>query len=249
MISVSIIGFGNVGQHLFKALSALEGIHITQVFDRSNAFTVKDGVVFVSTLEALSPADINILAVKDDAISEVSEKLPYQGSLVVHTSGSAPLDAIDSKNRSGVFYMLQSFSKDAKVDFSKIPICIEAERENDLKLLEKLGEMLSHSVQEIHSENRKKLHLAATWVNNFSNHLFHLAADYLESHQLSFDLLKPLILETALKIQELHPSKAQTGPAIRRDEKTVERHLRLLNDRQLQEIYKLFTESIQNKNQ
>lgn len=248
MISVNILGYGNVGKHLSQALLELSGVELQEVYNRSLPTEVREDVAFIDTITDLKPADITILTVKDDAIGSVSKAIPYEGNLVVHTSGSMPMSKLDAKNRRGVFYPLQSFSKGSEIDFHTIPICIEAEDKRDLTLLRLLGEKLSKSVQEISSEERKKLHLAATWVNNFTNHIFHLAANYLDENGLSFDLLKPLILETARKIQEIHPSAAQTGPAIRRDSATLQNHLNQMSDPQLKEIYKLLTESIQNIN-
>lgn len=247
MISVSIIGFGNLGQHLLKAFSETKKVEIKQVFSPSLKPKIARGISFINDINLLHAADLNIIAVKDDVVSDISKALPYDNQLVVHTSGTLSMNELDERNKRGVFYPLQSISKDAQLDYKEIPICIEAERNNDLDLLEKLAASISDSVHKINSEERKKLHLAAAWVNNFSNHLFHLAADYLESQNLSFDLLKPLIMETARKIQYMHPHDAQTGPARRDDRFTLENHLEMMEDPLRMEIYKLLTKSIQKK--
>ena len=247
MISVSIIGFGNLGQHLLKAFSETKEVEIKQVFSPSLKPKIASGISFINDLSRLQSADINIIAVKDDAVTDISKALPYKNQLVVHTSGTLSIIDLDERNKRGVFYPLQSISKDAQLDYKEIPICIEAEQKNDLDLLEKLATSISDSVHKITSEERKKLHLAAAWVNNFSNHLFHLAANYLESQNLSFDLLKPLIMETARKIQFMHPHDAQTGPARRNDLHTLDNHLEMIQDPLRKEIYKLLTKSIQKK--
>ncbi|HBY69539.1 MAG TPA: DUF2520 domain-containing protein, partial [Flavobacteriaceae bacterium] len=138
----------------------------------------------------------------------------------------------------------QTFTKNNLVDFSEIPICIEAEEQTDLKLLKKLGESISKNVTEVSSEDRKTLHLAAVFVNNFVNHMYHISEDILKESNLDFKLLKPLIAETANKIKGLSPEQAQTGPAKRNDLKTIENHLHLLKDSPYKEVYKQMTEAI-----
>ncbi|KAA3621807.1 MAG: DUF2520 domain-containing protein, partial [Flavobacterium sp.] len=141
---------------------------------------------------------------------------------------------------------MQSFSKHRSVDFKTIPICIEAETAEDLVLLQKIGKQISGKVEEISSENRASLHLSAVFVNNFVNHLYHISEELLQKKKLDFDLLKPLIKETAKKIEKLSSSEAQTGPAIRDDEKTLRKHLQLLKGSPYETLYRDLTESIQN---
>jgi len=166
---------------------------------------------------------------------------------VVHTSGSVAMETLSKNNRKGVFYPLQSFSKNRAVDFSEIPLCVEASDTSDLILLNKLGNKISNNVTEISSEERKKLHLSAVIVNNFVNYLYQVGSDLLSEAFLSFDLLKPLIKETALKIENLTPSEAQTGPAKRNDKKTIEKQLHLLKDSPHQKLYAEMTEAILRK--
>jgi len=145
----------------------------------------------------------------------------------------------------GVFYPLQTFSKSRKVDFSAIPVCIEANHPSNMMKLEKLGKTLSNSVNQINSDERKTLHLAAVFVNNFVNHLYAAGADILHDKKLDFDLLKPLIRETAEKIESLQPFDAQTGPAKRNDQNTINAQLKMLQDKpEFQKIYSFATESI-----
>lgn len=201
-------------------------------------------IYFTDDISKVEDADVYIIGIPDDGISSFSEALFFKNKLVVHTSGGAAMNVLSSKNRRGIFYPLQTFSKQRRVDFKNIPICIEAENQNDLNLLRKLGEIISENVVEISSEKRAKLHLAAVFVNNFTNYLYEIGSEILKDEDLPFDLLKPLIVETASKIKTLSPKEAQTGPAMRNDVKTIEKHLHLLGDSQYRKFYELFTEEL-----
>jgi predicted short-subunit dehydrogenase-like oxidoreductase (DUF2520 family) len=145
----------------------------------------------------------------------------------------------------GVFYPLQTFSKSRKVDFSDIPICIEANHPSNLMKLEELGQKISNTVSQINSEERKTLHLAAVFTNNFVNHFYAIGAEILQAKKLDFELLKPLIRETAAKIEALDPVEAQTGPAKRNDQTIIGLHLKMLRNKpEYQKIYSFVTESI-----
>jgi predicted short-subunit dehydrogenase-like oxidoreductase (DUF2520 family) len=231
MISVVLLGTGNVATHLYNAFLNVDAIVVTQISSRA--------------LDEVPDADITIIAVADDAIAEVSSKI--KNGFVVHTSGSVDLNNLQNATRKGVFYMLQTFSKDKKVDFHEIPFCLEAEHTSDYKLLEILANSIGKKIYSISSEQRKTLHVAAVFVNNFSNHMYKIGSDICIKNKVPFDILKPLILETALKIKELSPEKAQTGPAVREDKKTIKNHIKLLDTSQ-QQIYKILTKSIQNGN-
>ncbi|MDP2687058.1 MAG: DUF2520 domain-containing protein [Aequorivita sp.] len=246
MINVIFLGFGNVNNHLFDALHKSTEITIKQVFNRNYIKMISpfEDIPFTDDVSKIKEADIYIIGIPDDAISSFSSSLPFQNRLVVHTSGGVSMDALSNKNRRGIFYPLQTFSKQREIDFKNIPICIEAENSKDLELLQSLGEKISENVVEISSEKRAKLHLAAVFVNNFTNHLYHIGSEILKVDDLPFDLLKPLILETASKIENLSPEKAQTGPAKRSDLKTIEKHLHLLGNSRYRKLYELFTEEI-----
>ncbi|MDN3723679.1 DUF2520 domain-containing protein [Aequorivita sp. SDUM287046] len=249
MISVVFLGFGNVNSHLFDALVRNSKASVLQVFNRNRtAINFKSkNISFTTDITSIVDADIYIIGIPDDAISAFSESLVFQNKLVVHTSGGASIGVLSSKNRRGVFYPLQTFSKKRNLDFKEIPICIEAENDLDLQLLRQLGETISENVVAISSEKRAKLHLAAVFVNNFVNHLYYVGAEILQTEKLPFNLLKPLIAETAAKIEALSPQEAQTGPAKRNDIKTVEKHLNLLDEKRHKEIYELFTKELNQK--
>jgi predicted short-subunit dehydrogenase-like oxidoreductase (DUF2520 family) len=246
MISVSIIGAGNVATHLYKVFKKSEQISVVQWYSRDlNKITsYKNTVAITDELSELEPADIYIIAISDDAIASVSEQLPFENSLVVHTSGSASIYDLDKKNKRGVFYPLQTFSKEAKVDFKQIPVCIETIGKKNFPLLKSLAEAIGSKVYKVNPDQRKALHLAAVFVNNFTNQLYRIAHEITESEGVEFDILKPLILETAKKAQNLSPYMAQTGPAKRNDKKTIKRHLKQLESEHHKAVYTLLTESI-----
>jgi predicted short-subunit dehydrogenase-like oxidoreductase (DUF2520 family) len=252
MTKVTIIGSGNVAQHLIQAFQnprvLNSQIKLIQVFSRKqNTLTqLLDADKITTDFKALQPVDVYIIAVSDDAIAEVSAQLPFENKLVVHTSGTVALEALSNKNRKGVFYPLQTFSKNKAVDFKIIPICLEAENETDLQLLKKIAHSISNSVYEISSEQRKALHVGAVFVNNFVNHLYQIGNEICEENQIPFDILKPLIQETANKIVALSPKEAQTGPAKRNDLKTIAAHEQFLTHENQATIYTLLTQSIQN---
>lgn len=247
MIRITLIGSGNVAQHLIKAFTKSEGIEIGQVFSRKKESLVHliDSDKIVTNLSDFKEADLYVIAITDDAIAEVSAQLPFQNQLVVHTSGTSSIDVLNSKNRKGVFYPLQTFSKNKTVDFSVIPICLEAENETDYSVLETVAKSISNAVFSISSEQRKALHVSAVFVNNFTNHLYQIGQEICNEHQMSFEILKPLIQETADKIKTLNPIDAQTGPAKRNDFGTIEAHLNYLTNENQKQIYKTLTQSIQ----
>jgi predicted short-subunit dehydrogenase-like oxidoreductase (DUF2520 family) len=251
MVKVIIIGSGNVAQHLIAAFQNSENtgdkIELVQVFSRkaSALANVLDANLITTNLADLLEADLYIIAVSDDAISAVAAQLAFKNRLVVHTSGSVGLDVLDDNNRRGVFYPLQTFTKNKAVDFKIIPICLESENSTDFRLLEKVAKVISDKVFAINSEQRKALHVAAVFVNNFTNHLYSIGNEICQENQVPFDILKPLILETAQKIITIMPQDAQTGPAKRNDLKTIEAHQLFLSNENQSTIYKIITQSIQ----
>ncbi|MFE3868240.1 Rossmann-like and DUF2520 domain-containing protein [Flavobacterium sp. LS2P90] len=251
MTKVIIIGSGNVAQHLIAAFQKSQNmgteIDLIQVFSRQKESVshLLDLKKITDDLATLEEADLYIIAVSDDAIAAVSSQIPFKNRLVVHTSGSIPLNALDDDNRKGVFYPLQTFTKNKEVDFKTIPICLESENATDFQLLEKVAKMISDKVFAINSEQRKALHVAAVFVNNFTNHLYQIGSEICQENQVPFEILKPLISETAQKIMVLSPEEAQTGPAKRNDSATIEAHKAFLSDENHLKIYKTLTQSIQ----
>jgi predicted short-subunit dehydrogenase-like oxidoreductase (DUF2520 family) len=248
MIKITLIGSGNVAQHLIKAFEKSEFIELTEVFSRKKETleNLLDSDKIITDFANLKKADLYIIAVTDDVINEVSKQIPFRDKLVVHTSGTSPIDDLDSKNRKGVFYPLQTFSKNKAVDFSVIPICLEAENRDDYNILKIVANSISNEVFEISSKQRKALHVSAVFVSNFTNHLYQIGHEICTEHQVPFEILKPLIQETANKIKTLHPNEAQTGPAKRNDIGTIEAHLSFISNYNQKNIYKILTQSIQN---
>ncbi len=247
---ITLIGSGNVATHLGAAFKNA-GHQLVQVWSRNLqhaallAYHVKAEPVD-QLCELSSETDLILISVKDDAVDEVASFINLKTKLVVHTCGAVSMQVLEKYfDRCGVFYPLQTFSKTRGLDFKTVPLCIESTDKNSMDILLDLGKTISNNVNIIDSNQRKTLHLAAAFACNFPNYLYQIAADLLESEQLNFDLLKPLILETALKVQEFLPAKVQTGPAIRRDEQTMSAHLHLLQQNpKWQEIYRLLSQGI-----
>ena len=245
MIKIVILGGGNVAFHLTAQLLENSSVEVIQVYNRSIATIeyLQNKTSITNKLNELKEADVYIISVADNAISTISSHLNFTNKLVVHTSGSVAMNELKSTSNKGVFYPLQSFSKEQNIDFLEIPICIEAETSSDLKLLETLAKSISSNIFFINSEQRKSLHVAAVFVNNFVNHLYHIGHEICVNNDIPFKILQPLIKETANKITSLTPLDAQTGPAKRNDTKTIKKHVTMLPLNQ-QEIYTLLTKSI-----
>ena len=247
MIKVVLIGSGNVAQHLIQVLLHAKNVDLVQAFARNPrhlSHFLPDSKI-TSDYQEIKNADLYIISVSDNAIAEVSAQLPFENRLVVHTSGTSDISVLHNKNRKGVFYPLQTFTKGKEIDFAPIPICLEAEKESDYQLLEELGNCISQKVDPISSEQRKSLHVAAVFVCNFVNHLYEIGNEICEENNVPFEVLHPLIQETAHKITELSPKEAQTGPALRNDTKTIEKHIDFLENPEYKNLYQLLTQSIQ----
>ncbi len=245
MIKVIILGGGNVAMHLAHVFIKAHEIKLVQVFNRTltSIENLKEHTAITDNLKKIKKADIYIISVSDSAIKLVASKLKINNALVVHTSGSSSIAVLKDHKRSGVFYPLQTFSKNRKIDFSNIPLCIEATHSKDLLLLQQLAMKISKTYYHIDSEQRKKLHTAAVFVNNFVNHLYYLGGEICTKYNIESDILRPLIKETADKALDISPLDAQTGPARRGDTITFKKHLTNLTPDQ-QEIYKLLSHSI-----
>lgn len=236
MIKIDIIGRGNVATHLLKAFANTADVKMVNPhdFDRLRR-----------------DAELCIIAVSDNAITEVSARLAELlpgDAIVVHTSGTTPLSAISlHHSHAGVFYPLQTFSKGVELDYSEIPFFIEATDSASEQLLMDTARQISHEVHHADSEKRRHLHLGSVVACNFTNHLCTLSSEYLDKHDIDFRLLLPLLEETTRKLKAMPPAKAQTGPAARHDTATISRHMEMLDaDNKLREIYRIMSESIMN---
>jgi len=247
MISVVLLGAGNVATHLYKVFKKADGITVNQWFNRSlNPLQpYKNDVEITNNISQLKDADVYIIAVSDDAISQLSSQFLFENRLVVHTSGSVSLHNLDKKHLRGVLYPLQTFSKNTDLNFETVPFCIEIEHKTNFNILKELTSSIGSKSYRVNSEQRSALHLSAVFVNNFTNQMYRIGHEIAESKSVDFNILKPLIKETANKIDNLSPYLAQTGPAKRNDKKTVKKHLKALDKNIHKEIYELITKSIQ----
>jgi predicted short-subunit dehydrogenase-like oxidoreductase (DUF2520 family) len=246
MLKVVIIGSGNVAQHLISAFAKSDSVEVIQAFARKkeSLLHLLDSQLIIDDYTNMQEADLYIIAVSDNAINEVSTQFPFQNRLVVHTSGSIAMNDLNSKNRKGVFYPLQTFSKSKEINFQEIPICLETDIEKDYQILETVAKAISNKIYAISSKQRKAIHVSAVFVCNFVNHLYQIGNEICIENDISFAILKPLIKETASKIETLSPLDAQTGPAKRNDTQTINSHLNFLTNENQKEIYKLLTKSI-----
>jgi predicted short-subunit dehydrogenase-like oxidoreductase (DUF2520 family) len=255
-MNIAIVGAGNVAWHLAQALQAA-GHSIIIVYSRTKAHSealahLLPGSVATQSLDFESiTADVIIIAVPDAALASVVKELKIPtGAVVAHTSGSQPASVLESIPGAGygVFYPLQTFSKQAPVDLLQVPILVEGNTEETTAILQKLAQSISHQVEQVTSEKRRQLHLAAVFACNFTNHLLGISQELLQNADLPLNLLQPLIQETIKKATTHNPYTVQTGPAIRHDQNVIEEHLRLLATQpNFQEIYQLLTRSIQDK--
>jgi predicted short-subunit dehydrogenase-like oxidoreductase (DUF2520 family) len=259
-MKITLIGTGNVAYHLglrFREQDIILNQFIGKNADKTRAFSMifqTDATTDFSKIK--TDSDIYIIAVNDSAIETVAQKLSQvlDNQLVTHTSGSVPSTVLAPffKNY-GSLYPLQTFSVSSPVDFERVPIFINASSnavslppQYFLDFLEQIALTLSPIVHFLPDEKRIALHVAAVFVNNFTNHLFQIGKDITDKNNLPFDVLKPLIEQTVLKIQNQEPKAVQTGPAKRGDHNTMEKHLDFLKDYppQYLGLYKLFSESI-----
>ncbi len=251
--TITLIGAGNVATHLGKAFLN-QGFNINEVYSKS----LENAVLLASKLNASacdkieqlnSGSDAYLICIKDDFIVSIADLLPFKHKLIAHTSGSIGLDVLNQFENYGIFYPLQTFSKEVEVDIAEVPFCIEGANNETESMLMELGNSLSKSVYKINSEQRKKIHLAAVFACNFSNYMYTVSEDILSENDIDFDILKPLILETAKKIQDNTASSMQTGPAKRNDEAVIKNHIEMLADsKDYQDIYKIITNNIIKRN-
>ncbi len=240
--TVVFIGAGNVASHLFEAFQNT-GRTVVQVYSRSEisakTLAEKYGTPYTCDLEQINKnADLYIISVSDAALPLIAQTMKTGDKLVVHTSGFHSMKAIEGVSENiGVFYPLQTFTKNRAVDLLTIPLCIEANSNASLGLLEDLALSFTPDVRMINSLQRKKIHLAAVFACNFTNHLYRVAEEIISSCDVPFDILKPLIKETANKVMNIHPHDAQTGPARRNDAAVMEQHLKMLDDDDNKELY------------
>ncbi len=251
--NIVILGSGNVAFHFAKALKS-SGKNVVQIYSRTKSHAEELATLLqtshVDNLSEISPnADIYILAVSDTAILELSEKLSFPDKIVVHAAGSIPMNVMESISQNiGVIYPIQSLLKNADRDLSNVPLCLEASNEKTLNTLKLLATGLSWNVSFLNSEQRKMVHLSATFISNFGNLINTAGYEILKAADIPFDLLKPLIEENIRKTEHGNPFQFQTGPAMRGDKQVIEKQLKLLkNFPEYQKLYRTCTEIIRKK--
>ena len=254
-MKIVLIGAGNLATHLGKALHAA-GHDMVQVFSR----TMQSAETLASLLDAepltdisqvRDDADVYIFSVKDSALEQlISQLCGGEKKVFLHTAGSMPMSVFRGKAlHYGVLYPMQTFSKQREVDFSIIPCFIEANDEFAQKQIEGLAVQISHRVYQLSSEDRKYLHLSAVFACNFANHCYAVSQELLQQHGIPFDVMLPLIDETAAKVHGMTPKDSQTGPAVRYDENVIGKQIQLLeNQPYFQKIYDSMSKSIHELN-
>lgn len=249
---IVVIGAGNIATHYAKAFDKL-GHKIIQIYNRTsaNAKALAD-VLFSSYTDDISKidldADLYLIAVTDQHIQTVVDQLPATlYGIVIHCSGATSIDVLDKFDRYGVIYPVQSLNKAVNTDIQKIPFAIEGSDEQTTNILMGFMQQISAGSFSCNTQQRLALHVAAVFANNFTNMLYGIAESILQKENLNFDLLKPIIIETAKKIENNAPQSVQTGPAIRNDQKTIKSHLNFLNySDKLSQIYQSMTAYITN---
>lgn len=244
------IGAGNLATRLSLILKE-NGFSVVQVYSRTEESARVLGQKLNTNYsteveEIVSDADIYFVALKDSAFEKVLPQIDFQNRLVVHCSGSMPLSCLEKYSKNiGVFYPLQTFSRQRKVEFSEIPVFIEASSSENEKNLIQIAEKISSQVSVLNSEKRLRLHISAVFACNFVNYFYTVAGEVLNSKEIPFEVLYPLIAETARKAQEMDPEQAQTGPAVRFDQNVISKHLAALEAfPEFQNLYRLVSESI-----
>lgn len=252
-MNVSLIGSGNLAWHLAPALDNA-GYPIAEVYSRHAEHAGKlVGKLYDARLRSTldfsdSPSRLFVIAVSDDVIPEVARELILpDDALLVHTSGSQPLNVLKdaATPRTGVFYPLQTFTKNRRADFGEVPIFVESGDRATERVIMDMAKAISRKVFCISSSQRQALHVAAVFASNFTNHMITLSHDLLEDHKLDFEWLKPLLAETINKSLSLGPETAQTGPARRGDLEILDRHVEFLqSDEAVAEIYRVISQHI-----
>ena len=245
---ISIIGSGNLSWHVTRRLFFC-GYSINSVFsnglDNAKLLAQQVRAKAVDKIGMILPSDLYLFAVKDDAYQEIIDVFPKTTAICVHTSGSLDRDILRKlSDNYGVLYPFQTFSKWKDIDFENVPICVEGSNPHTAKLLFDMAKHLSGNAHFVDTQQRAYLHLAGVFACNFTNAMYGIAEQIAKQQQIDFEIIKPLIMETASKIKTLSPAKAQTGPAKRNDQTIVQKHIELLTNPLWKEAYKLMSDII-----
>lgn len=253
-MNIVCIGSGNVAWHLAQRLYKA-GHNMEQVYSRSlsNAQYLADLIDAdcITDLNLIAPnADLYLIALTDDITGQLSQSFPIHlgpSQIICHTSGVLASDTFSSVSVNyGSFYPYQTLTKNNPLSHDQLPICIHANNEKTIEILQLLASQISSQVQLISDDKKQYLHVAGVIINNFTNHLVYQAEQLLESKNISPDVMKPLLNNTINKLENMNPLAAQTGPARRNDLDTITKHMELISDPKLKEIYQSITSSILN---
>ena len=245
---VGIIGTGKVAHQLAYAIHASEEADLICVIGRkaskAKQIIEKTSCIFLTDYSEIPKTDLLIIAIKDDAIEELSTELPATDALLVHTSGIKDLNVLKKHERRGILYPLYSFYSTEKISLKGVPFLVESNSAEDAKLLQTFAHQLSGNSHEISAKEKEQLHVAAVFANNFTNHMMTRAFDLLDVKSLDKEILLPIIKQSCLNWMEGNAKNHQSGPALRNDKQTLKTHLEKLNDKQSKELYTLISESI-----
>ena len=246
MITISLIASGKLSYNLSRVFSNNENFQIIEIYSRqkknNNLFDEK--IKFTDKIENLKKADFYFILCNDDSIKEISKKVNVNSGMVLHSSGTININILSNHKNYGVFYPLQTFNFHNKLNFTDVPVLIEANTKKNLDKLKRLCELLNTTCKVIDSKDRLYYHLAATFANNFTNHLLSVTDKIINKFNLNKDFFIPISNQTIQKFKENKSKESQTGPAIRNDVKTIKKHERILENSNYLNLYKIITESI-----
>ena len=246
MINISLIGTGRLSFNLMNEILDNKSLSLNQIYGRSKfrPKNISDQIEYIKEIKNLKKSDFYFIAVSDIEIETISNKINSYDGIVIHLSGSTNINVLSIHKNHGVFYPLQTFSYDSNLSFKQIPILIEANSKINLSKIKKLADIFSKKVYKMNSSKRLVCHISATIANNFSNHMIVSAEKILEQNKINKSIIKPLIFETFNKLNKMSAKDAQTGPALRNDYITIEKHLKQLVNSDFLDLYKEVTKNI-----
>ncbi|MFL2602407.1 MAG: DUF2520 domain-containing protein [Cryomorphaceae bacterium] len=246
MINISLIGTGRLSFNLMNEILDNKSLSLNQIYGRSKfrPKNISDQIEYIKEIKNLKKSDFYFIAVSDIEIETISNKINSYDGIVIHLSGSTNINVLSIHKNHGVFYPLQTFSYDSNLSFKQIPILIEANSKINLSKIKKLADIFSKKVYKMNSSKRLVCHISATIANNFSNHMIVSAEKILEENKINKSIIKPLIFETFNKLNKMSAKDAQTGPALRNDYITIEKHVKQLVNSDFLDLYKEVTKNI-----
>ena len=246
VINISLIGTGRLSFNLMNEILDNKSLSLNQIYGRSKfrPKNISDQIEYIKEIKNLKKSDFYFIAVSDIEIETISNKINSYDGIVIHLSGSTNINVLSIHKNHGVFYPLQTFSYDSNLSFKQIPILIEANSKINLSKIKKLADIFSKKVYKMNSSKRLVCHISATIANNFSNHMIVSAEKILEENKINKSIIKPLIFETFNKLNKMSAKNAQTGPALRNDYITIEKHLKQLVNSDFLDLYKEVTKNI-----